>query len=109
MYIAQRQFIYFPDPARTSPAAANLPDVSERILSTPDGERIVAWYGRAKPGQPTILYFHGNGGALELRRETIRRYLDSGRGMFMMAYRGYSGSTGSAVRTGQHSGRKARL
>lgn len=95
MYIAQRQFIYFPDPARTSPAAANLPDVSERILSTPDGERIVAWYGKAKPGQSTILYFHGNGGALELRRETIRRYLDRGRGMFMMAYRGYSGSTGS--------------
>ncbi|HET6390258.1 alpha/beta hydrolase [Hyphomicrobium sp.] len=95
MYIAQRQFIYFPDPARTSPSAADLPDVSERILSTPDGERIVAWYAPAKPGQPTILYFHGNGGALELRRETIRRYLDRGRGMFMMAYRGYSGSTGS--------------
>ncbi|HVT56669.1 MAG TPA: alpha/beta hydrolase [Xanthobacteraceae bacterium] len=95
MYLAQRRFIYFPEAARTSPAAAGLPDVRERILSTPDGEKIVAWYGKAKPGEPTLLYFHGNGGALEFRSASIRRYLDRGRGMFMMSYRGYSGSTGS--------------
>jgi fermentation-respiration switch protein FrsA (DUF1100 family) len=95
MYLAQRHFIYFPEPARTSPASVGLPDVSERVLSTPDGEKIVAWYGKAKPGQPTLLYFHGNGGALEFRSASIRRYLDRGRGLFMMSYRGYSGSTGS--------------
>jgi fermentation-respiration switch protein FrsA (DUF1100 family) len=95
MYVAQRRFIYFPDPARTSPGAAGLPDVVERIIATPDGEKIIAWYGKAKPGEPTLLYFHGNGGALELRNERIRKYLDRGRGMFMMSYRGYSGSTGS--------------
>jgi fermentation-respiration switch protein FrsA (DUF1100 family) len=95
MYLAQRRFIYFPEPARTPPASVGLPDVRERILSTPDGEKLVAWYGKAKPGQPTLLYFHGNGGALEFRSASIRRYLDRGRGMFMMSYRGYSGSTGS--------------
>ena len=50
---------------------------------------------RPSPGNRRILYFHGNGGSLELRSETIRKYLERGRGMFMMAYRGYSGSTGS--------------
>lgn len=95
MYLAQRRFIYFPDPARTAPAVVGLGDVSERIIATPDGERIVAWYGKAKPGQPTLLYFHGNGGALEARSERMRKYLDRGRGMFMMSYRGFSGSTGS--------------
>jgi fermentation-respiration switch protein FrsA (DUF1100 family) len=95
MYFAQRRFIYFPEPARTSPQAAGLPDVAERIIATPDGEKLIAWYGKAKPGQPTLLYFHGNGGALEFRSASIRRYLDHGRGMFMMSYRGYSGSTGS--------------
>jgi fermentation-respiration switch protein FrsA (DUF1100 family) len=94
MYFAQRRFIYFPDPLRTLPAAAGLPDVSERIIATPDGEKIIAWYGKARAGEPTLLYFHGNGGALELRNERIRKYLDRGRGMFMMSYRGYSGSTG---------------
>lgn len=95
MYFAQRRFIYFPEPARTSPQAAGLPDVDERTIATPDGEKLICWYGKAKPGRPTLLYFHGNGGALEFRTASIRRYLDNGRGMFMMSYRGYSGSTGS--------------
>jgi hypothetical protein len=95
MYVAQRRFIYFPDPTHTLPGAAGLPDVVEHIIATSDGEKIVAWYGKAKPGEPTLLYFHGNGGSLELRNERIRKYLDRGRGMFMMSYRGYSGSMGS--------------
>jgi fermentation-respiration switch protein FrsA (DUF1100 family) len=94
MYVFQRDFLYVRDSTQTPPAKADLPDVEERTLQTPDGERIIAWYGKAKPGQPTILYFHGNGGALEIRRERIRKYMNRGRGMFMMAYRGYSGSTG---------------
>jgi fermentation-respiration switch protein FrsA (DUF1100 family) len=94
MYFAQRRFIYYPDQLRTSPAAAGLPQVSERIIATPDGEKVIAWYGKAQPGQPTLLYFHGNGGSLELRTERIRKYLARGRGIFMMSYRGYSGSTG---------------
>jgi fermentation-respiration switch protein FrsA (DUF1100 family) len=95
MYAMQRSLIYHPETVRTAPADADLPDVEERILKTPDGERLVAWYAKAKPGQPTILYFHGNGGALETRRERIRKYMNRGRGMFMMSYRGFSGSSGS--------------
>ncbi len=94
MYFWQRSFLYFPDAARSAPADVELPDVVERIIETADGQKLIAWYGRAKPGQPTVLYFHGNAGALEVRRERIRKYLDRGRGMFMMAYRGYSGSSG---------------
>jgi uncharacterized protein len=94
MYVFQRDFLYVRDPTRTLPANADLPDVTERVLKTPDGESLIAWYGKAKPGQPTLLYFHGNGGALEIRRERIAKYMNRGRGMFMLAYRGYSGSTG---------------
>lgn len=95
MYFFQRHLLYFPSPVRTAPADADLPDVVERVIKTADGESIIAWYGRAKPGQPTLLYFHGNGGALEVRRERIRKYMNRGRGVFMMSYRGYSGSTGT--------------
>lgn len=95
MYYFQRDFIYPRDSTRTDPASAGLSNVVERILHTPDGQQIVAWYGKAKPGQPTLLYFHGNGGALEIRCERIAKYMQLGRGIFMMAYRGYSGSTGS--------------
>ena len=94
MYMGQRRLMYFPDTARTLPAEAGLPNVGERVLNTPDGARIVVWYGKAKPGQPTLLYFHGNGGGLAERAERFRRFMSQGWGVYMMAYRGYAGSTG---------------
>lgn len=99
MYIAQRRFLYFPDPVRTPPAAAGLSGVSEIVIPTPDGEKLIAWYRKAQPGQPTVLYLHGNGGSLALRSETMRKYLNHGRGMLMLAYRGFSGSTGLPTET----------
>ena len=69
------------------------------MLKTPDGARLVAWYGKAKPGQPTLLYFHGNAGSLAVRAERIRRFMDEGWGVYMMTYRGYGGSTGSPSET----------
>lgn len=94
-YLFQKRLIYFPETARISPASVNLPDVEELTMSTPDGEKVLAWYGRAKPGYPTLLYFHGNAGSFEFRQERIRRYMARGYGMFVMTYRGYGGSTGT--------------
>jgi fermentation-respiration switch protein FrsA (DUF1100 family) len=94
-YLGQRKLMYFPDLERVEPAEAGLPGVEERVLETPDGERVIAWYGRARPGQPTLLYFHGNGGSLEDRAPRIARFMAEGWGVYMMTYRGYGGSSGS--------------
>src|SRR5262249_43046729 len=94
-YLGQRKLMYFPDRARTLPTEVGLAGVAERTIETPDGERVVAWYGRARPGQPTLLYFHGNGGSLAVRAPRIARFMDEGWGVYMMTYRGYGGSTGS--------------
>jgi fermentation-respiration switch protein FrsA (DUF1100 family) len=94
-YFGQRRLMYFPDRTRISPAEAGLSGVEERLLKTPDGAQVVAWYGKARPGQPTLLYFHGNAGGLVDRAERIRRFMGEGWGVYMMAYRGYAGSTGS--------------
>jgi fermentation-respiration switch protein FrsA (DUF1100 family) len=91
----QRRLIYFPSTARIDPSSVGLVGVAEQILKTPDGIELVCWLSRAKPGQPTILYFHGNGGGLAERADRIRILRDNGVGIFMMSYRGYSGSTGS--------------
>lgn len=98
-YVLQRRLIYFPDTQRITPASVNLPEVEERTLRTPDGAQVLVWYGRAKPGFPTLLYFHGNAGSFEFRQERIRRYMARGLGMYMMTYRGYGGSTGSPSET----------
>jgi uncharacterized protein len=98
-YLGQRKLMYFPDRTRVLPAQAGLSGVEERVLTAPDRARIIAWYGKARPGQPTLLYFHGNAGGLVDRAERIRRFMGEGWGVYMMAYRGYSGSTGSPSET----------
>lgn len=94
-YFAQRKFTYFPNGTRVAPATTGLEGVREVELPTPDGEHIIAWYAAAPPGAPTILYFHGNGGGLANRAGRFGRYQNAGFGIFMMSYRGYSGSTGT--------------
>jgi hypothetical protein len=94
-YLGQRRLMYFPDRSRTLPTEAGLHEVEERVIDTPDGARVVAWYGKAHPGQPTILYFHGNADSLAARAPRIERFMAEGWGVFMLSYRGYSGGTGS--------------
>ena len=98
-YFGQRRLMYFPDCARTLPVQAGLVGVEERVLNTPDGARIIAWYGKARPGAPTILYFHGNAGSLAARAPRIERFMAQGWGVYMMTYRGYGGGTGSPTET----------
>ncbi len=93
-YFAQRKLTYFPSTERVAPAEVGLIGVDELTLDTPDGEKVLAWYAKAQPSQPTLLYFHGNGGNLALRSERIRRLVTRGFGLLIMSYRGYSGSSG---------------
>ena len=95
MYRGQRRLIYRIDGRRIPPARIGLGEVNEVLVDVPGGERLVIWQGRAAPGKPTILYFHGQAGNLARRSERIRRYHLAGLGIVIMAYRGFSGSTGS--------------
>lgn len=96
----QRRFVYFPDPTRVQPKALGLAEVEERWLHTADGTSVIAWYGRPRPGRPTLLYFHGNGGNLANRAAVVRRFMGEGFGVYMMSYRGYSGSGGAPSEAG---------
>lgn len=94
LYTFQRKLIYYPDTTYYPPFDAGLSDVQEVLLYTPDGERLIAWRAAPVPGQPAILYFHGNAGGLAGRADRIRLFTEAGFGVFMLSYRGYSGSTG---------------
>jgi uncharacterized protein len=110
--LLQRNLIYKPDPRRTTPEDAGHSGVDvwhvqvahppEPVLEprrrakapATSGEKLVAWYARAEPGRPTILYFHGNAGYIELRSLRLAELQARGFGVLMPSYRGYGGSSG---------------
>lgn len=94
MFFAQRSLMYFPDRVRTPPAAAGFPEAQELTLDTADGERVIAWHVPPRGEKPVVLYFHGNGGALNLRVDRFRKIVAQGVGLLALSYRGYGGSTG---------------
>lgn len=100
MYVFQRSLQYFPDRPRTPPAQAGLPQAQEVELKTSDGETVIAWHVPPRGELPVVLYFHGNGGALNLRVERFSWLTAEGYGLVALSYRGYGGSSGSPTETG---------
>ena len=100
MYVFQRSLQYFPDPARTPPALAGLPQAQEVELKTSDGETVIAWHVPPRGDRPVVLYFHGNGGALNLRVGRFSWLTAEGYGLVALSYRGYGGSSGRPTEAG---------
>jgi uncharacterized protein len=100
MYVFQRSLMYFPDRSRTPPATAGLSQAQEVTLKSADGEGLIAWYVAPQGDKPLIIYFHGNGGALNLRADRFRWLTKDGFGLLGLSYRGYGGSSGKPTETG---------
>jgi uncharacterized protein len=98
--LGQRKLMYFPNAAEIKPAAAGLPQAQVLEVRTEDDERLVAWRIAPRPGRPTILYFHGNGGGLDLRSHRFAMLTETGNGLLAVEYRGYGGSTGAPSEAG---------
>lgn len=95
MFATQRNIIYRPADRHVSIADAGLSGlVTEQTYKTADGETLTLWLGDARPGLPTILYFHGNAGNLAERRDRIEAWRSAGLGFLIASHRGYPGSTG---------------
>jgi uncharacterized protein len=100
LYMMERTFLYPASSYRTTAAEAGLPGFQDLTLTTVDGQRIVAWWRPPQPGRAVLVYFHGNGGSLWNRRFRARLLAEDGRGLLMVSYRGYSGSTGAPTESG---------
>ena len=107
LFLNQRSLLYPASDLRTTAAEAGLAGFQDLVLTTPDGERLVARWKPPQPGKALILYFHGNGGSLWNLRFRAQALTASGRGLLMVSYRGYSGSTGTPTETGLHTDARA--
>lgn len=87
----ERALLYPFDPTRSAP-----PDfLTESTLTTDDGETLVVWSARPRPGKAVVLYFAGNAGNLALRDGRFEAFTARGFGVVAAGYRGNSGSTGT--------------
>lgn len=96
------RLLYHPDPTRILPSDIALANVREIRVTSFDGAKLVTWHAPAEPGRPTLLYFHGNGGHLAGRADRFAAFQQRGIGVYMMAYRGYSGSEGGPSEAKNH-------
>lgn len=85
----QRALIYHPWSERVN-APAGFESI---ILRVPTGE-VTAWYNPAKAGQPTIVFFDGNAGALVGAAKFTRGLAEAGYGLLLVSYPGYDGNPG---------------
>jgi uncharacterized protein len=100
MYWMQDSFLYDPRTDNVTPEQAGFANVTPLALTTPDGEKLVAWYKPAAPGMPTILFFHGKGGSISGRPRRYAYYTGKGYGVLFLSYRGYGASSGEPSRDG---------
>jgi uncharacterized protein len=101
LFIKQRAFLFpIPPVGRTAPAAAGFPEAEEHVLTTADGEKIIAWHVAAKPGHRVVLFFPGNGDFLAGCVARFRSITSDGTGLVALSYRGYAGSSGKPSEQG---------
>jgi uncharacterized protein len=99
LYAGQRKLLFRCDAGEVDPATVGL-NAEVLRLKTEDGESLLAWRIPAAPGRPTILYFHGNSGGIDLRVERFHAIAKAGMGLIAIEYRGYASSTGSPSERG---------
>jgi fermentation-respiration switch protein FrsA (DUF1100 family) len=101
LYVKQRDMLFpIPPVGRTTPDAAGLPEAEEHVLSTVDGEKIIAWHVPAREARPVVLFFHGNGDFLAGRVSRFKAITADGTGLVAVSFRGYAGSTGTPSESG---------
>ncbi len=94
MYFMQSGMVYFPSRSvEVTPANIGL-EYEDVFLETGDGVKINGWFVPANPSRTTLLFFHGNGGNISHRLESIQQFNSLGLSVFIIDYHGYGKSGG---------------
>ena len=97
----QKSLIFNPRDKHMADVRINLKNkLQDTYYYTLDGVKINAWYIKAHPGKPTIIYCHGQGENISLWQSVADFLADNGYGVFMIDYRGHGRSEGEPTETG---------
>ena len=94
LFIFQRKILFNKSGKPKKPKDYGLENVEELLISTSDGEKLLAWYSKPNANKPILLYFHGNSFDIGERASRIEKYIKEGWGVVLLAWRGYSGNYG---------------
>ena len=100
LYIFQRNLLYHP--AENNYSGDKLTVNIEKVkITTDDNINLLAWYHRKDiKNYKTILYLHGNAGALENRIHKINHFNDMNINFLLLAWRGFNGNAGKPTEQG---------
>ena len=102
LYLFQPKFVYFPQSTIAyTPDMVGLPYEDIHLL-TKDNINIHGWFIPVKEASKTLLFFHGNGGNISHRLESLKIFHDMGLSVFIIDYRGYGQSEGKPSEQGTY-------
>ncbi len=102
LYLVQERLLYFPvRQLVTNPGRVGL-NYEEVQLTTADGVRLAGWFVPAANSDFVLLFFHGNGGNISHRLDSIEQFRRLGLSVFIIDYRGYGHSEGRTTEAGTY-------
>ena len=69
-------------------------------ITTADGVEVAGWFVPAENSRLVLLFFHGNGGNISHRLDSIEQFHRMGLNVFIIDYRGYGQSEGRTTEDG---------
>ena len=102
IYLNQTNLVYVPSKTYIDVSRSFNLNYEEYQLLTNDGEKINSWWIPHSNPRATVLFFHGNGGNISTRLESINIFHQLGLSVFIIDYRGYGDSSGIATENGTY-------
>ena len=100
LYLFQSRFVFFP----TREIEATPDDIGLSFepveITASDGVKITGWFVPADNPRGTVLFFHGNGGNISHRLNSLRIFNGLGLNTLIIDYRGYGQSEGKISENG---------
>ena len=102
LYLFQPRFIYFPQSEIDhTPDMVGLP-YEDIHFKTEDDVLLNGWFIPVENAKNTLLFFHGNGGNISHRLESLKIFHGMGLSVFIIDYRGYGQSQGTSSEQGTY-------
>ena len=109
LYIFQRKLLYYPN-FNSHIRGDGLSHSFENInIKTKDNINLKGWFHLKDPKKKTILFFHGNAGTLDNRIYKLNFLGNLDVNFLIIAWRGYSGSSGKPSEFGLYQDAKSAL